>query len=266
MPVLVLFILAALTYAASSLAYGVELGGDAKRARKLARILLAVAAILHFAAIGAQSAGGAHPFGSVSRVISFGAMITIALFFAVARGRSLTSLGALLAPLGLIGLVLGFALDVDSSSRIPASVGLTRLHIGLATAGVAIFSLAAGVAAIYLAMERRLRLRKFKPAIGGSGISLTGLDRMHHRVMMVATPIFTLAIVTGVLWITQAGGLAGLRDRWFEIAIGGVAWLASVAVLALRAALGIRGRRAALLTLVAFACTVLILVYYGVRA
>ncbi len=266
MTVLVLFILAALTYAAASLAYGVERSGDSERARHLAQVLLAIAGVLHFAEIGAQSAGGEHPFGSVWRVISFGAMITVGLFFVIARGRSLTSLGAIIAPLGLVGLVLGQALDADTATRIPASVGLTRLHIGLATAGLAVFILAAGVAAIYLAMEQRLRSRKFKPTAGGPGISLTGLDRLHHRVMMAATPIFTLAMVTGVLWIIQAGGLVTLRERWFEILIGGVAWLASVAVLALRAALGIRGRRAALLTLVAFACTVVILASYGVRA
>ncbi|MEZ4385674.1 MAG: cytochrome c biogenesis protein CcsA [Nannocystaceae bacterium] len=265
MLVQVFFILAALTYAGASLAFAVERSGDSERARTLARWLLAVAALLHFITIGAQSAGGAHPFGTVWRVSSFGAMITVALFFVVARGRSLAAIGALLAPLGLLGLVAGVALDVDPASRVPASVGLTRLHIGLATAGLAAFILAGVVAAIYLTMERRLRSRKFKPG-KGPGISLTGLDRLHHRVMMAATPIFTLAIITGVLWIVRAGGVASLGDRWFELAIGGVAWIASVAVLAMRAAFGIRGRRAAILTLVAFGCTLAILGYYGVRA
>ncbi|MCB9566240.1 MAG: cytochrome c biogenesis protein CcsA [Myxococcales bacterium] len=263
---LILFILAALTYAASSLAYAVERGASSERARWWARLLLAFAGLLHFAWIGAQSAGGEHPFGSVARVISFGAVITVGLFFAVARGRSLAGLGAIIAPLGLIGLVIGVGLDVAGVvPRMPASAGLTRLHIGLATAGLAGFILAAGVAAVYLAMERRLRTRRFKPSPGGGGASLSGLDRLHHRVMMVVTPIFTLAIVTGVLWIVQAGGVGTLRARWFELAIGGVAWLASVAVLGLRAALGFRGRRAAVLTLVAFVCTLAILAYYGVR-
>jgi hypothetical protein len=45
----------------------------------------------------------------------------------------------------------------------------------------------------------------------------------------------------------------------------GVAWLASVGVLAARGGWGIRGRRAAWLTIVAFAATVAIVVGYGVR-
>lgn len=260
---LVLFILAALLYSAASVFYGIERGGD-ERTRRVARVLLALAGALHFAWIGAQSASGAHPFESVYRVASFGAVITVGLFFLVARGRSLWALGAMIAPIGLIGLAIAAIFDNPGLERLPASAGLTRLHIGLATAGLAGFILAAGVAAVYLAMERRLRSRQFKPRPGA--ISLAGLDRLHHRVMLVVTPLFTLAMVTGVLWIIGAGGLETLRDRWFELVLGGVGWLACVALLGLRAALGMRGRRAAVLTLLAFVCTVAIFVSYGVRA
>ena len=44
------------------------------------------------------------------------------------------------------------------------------------------------------------------------------------------------------------------------------AWLTSVGVLVLRAGLGLRGRRLAQLTLVAFVCTLLVIVWYGVRS
>ncbi|MEZ4453574.1 MAG: cytochrome c biogenesis protein CcsA [Nannocystaceae bacterium] len=260
---LVLFILAALLYSAASIFYGLERSG-AERARAVARILLALAGALHFAWIGAQSASGAHPFASVYKVVSFGAVITVGLFFAIARGRSMAALGAIIAPIGLVGLATAAIFDHPGVDRLPASATLTRVHIGLATAGLAGFILAAGLAAVYLAMERRLRSRQFKPKPGA--ISLAGLDRIHHRAMLVVTPLYTLAMVTGVLWIARAGGIGSLRDRWFELVIGGVGWLACVAVLGLRAALGMRGRRAAVLTLIAFVCTVAIFVFYGVRA
>jgi len=258
-----LFIAAALAYAASSVAFGIEREGD-ERLRRAGRICLAVAGIVHFLFIGAQSAAGAHPFQSVFRVASFGAMLTVAGLFVVSRGRPMPAIGALIAPLGLIGLVLGVVFGGVAIERAPASPALARLHISLATAGLAGFILAAGAAASYLAMERRLRSRRFKPRPGA--ISLAALDRLHHRVMIVVTPIFTMAIVTGVLWIVRAGELATLRERWFELLIAGVAWLAAVALLGLRAALGLRGRRAAALTLIAFGCTLAILVFYGVRA
>lgn len=260
---LVLFILAALLYSAASVFYGIERAGD-ERARRTARVLLALAGVLHFAWIGAQSASGAHPFASAARVASFGAVITVGLYFLIARGRSIAALGAIIAPIGLIGVAIAAIFDHPGVDRVPASAALSRLHIGLATAGLAGFILAAGVAAVYLAMERRLRSRQFKPRPGA--ISLAGLDRLHNRVMLVVTPVFTLAMVTGVLWIARAGGLGSLRDRWLELVLGGVGWLACVALLGLRAAFGMRGRRAAVLTLLAFACTVAIFVSYGVRA
>ena len=44
------------------------------------------------------------------------------------------------------------------------------------------------------------------------------------------------------------------------------AWLCGAAILVMRATMGLRGRKSALLTLAAFACTLLVLVWYGVRA
>jgi hypothetical protein len=97
-------------------------------------------------------------------------------------------------------------------------------------------------------------------------MSLRGLDRLHHRIVLLSTLVFTLAIVTGVLWILQVGGPSMLRGRAFELGASGVAWLATVSGLVARATLGLSGRRAALLTLVAFAAVVLVVVWYGVRA
>ena len=259
---LAFFTAAALAYAAASLAFASEREAG-ERTRRAARWLLAAGGLAHFLCIGSQSAAGAHPFQSVFLVTSFGAFLTVAAFFALSRGRPLAAIGALVAPLGLLGLLLGVGFGDVEAARAPASAALTRLHIGLATAGLAGFILAAGAAASYLAMERRLRARVFKPRPGA--ISLAGLDRLHHRLMMVVTPIFTLAIITGVLWIVRAGGVSTLGARWFELLTAGVAWLACAAIVGLRAALGIRGRRAAGLTLVAFACMVGILGYYGVR-
>ena len=84
--------------------------------------------------------------------------------------------------------------------------------------------------------------------------------------MLLVTPVFTLAIVTGVLWTVEVGGLEQLSGRVFEVAAAGVAWLASVVLLVSRAIWGTRGRRSAWLTLLAFGMTVLIVVSYGVRS
>ncbi|MCA9695204.1 MAG: cytochrome c biogenesis protein CcsA [Myxococcales bacterium] len=260
-----LFIAAALVYGASSFVYGItRRDGERRVPPRLGDLLLLAAALIHTACIGAQCVQGDHPFESVFLVTSFGTLLSVLGYFLVALRRPIPALGAILAPIGLAGLVLGVLFGGTGVERLPAAGVLATAHIGLATAGLTGFTIAAGVAGVYLAMERRLRAKVFGP--NPSGMSIAGLDRVHHRTVLLVTPVLTLAIVTGVLWTLQAGGPAMLGPRWIELVAGAAAWLMCVSLLVLRAAFGLRGRRAAGLTLIAFACFVVVIVYYGVRA
>lgn len=268
---LILFILAALAYGAATFAYGSR-SVDAPRDQddgplRYARLLLAIAAALHFFAIGMQCVEGDHPLKNIYLATSFGALIAVGGYLGLARrGGGLDALGPVLAPVGLIGLALGvmFSDVTGTAGTVPGGRDVGSAHVGFAAAGLAGFTLAAAIAGLYLAMERRLRRKVFRP--GGGGLSLQGLDRLHHRLVLLVTPIFTLAIVTGVLWTVEVGGLGEIRGRLFEVAAAGIAWVASVALLVSRAVWGTRGRQSAWFTLVAFVATILIVVSYGVRS
>ncbi len=257
-----LFILAALAYGAAAFAFGA--GTDEGSAiRKWARALLAGAALLHLSTIGSQCVDGNHPFTSVFLATSLGLLIAVVGFLAIsAKRRPMRALGAVLAPFGLIGLTIGVVMG-PTSAQPGVSVGLIRAHIALATVGVSGFVLAAGVAGLYLGMERRLRTKQFQP--GQSGISLLGLDRLHWWLVLLTTPVFTLAIVTGSIALLREGGLEMLSARAVEITAAAVAFLATTASLISRAVWGLRGRKAAWLTMIAFVCMTLILISYGVR-
>lgn len=269
---LVLFILAALAYGAATFAYAVEPNDtEATKARERRQLrawaALAIAALLHVATVGAQCVAGEHPFASVFLATSFGALLAVLGALVVARVRHTATLGAVVAPVGLLGLCLGVmfgAASVHDPLPAPTSA-LAKAHIGLATAGLAGFTVAAAIAALYLMMERRLRTKRFKPQAPG-GMSLTGLERLHYHAIMAVTPILTLTIVTGVLWTVKAGGTQAIGERWMEVLMSVTAWLCSAAILVMRAALGLRGRKSAVLTLTAFACTLLVIAWYGVRA
>ncbi len=258
-----LFILAALAYGAASFAFGA--GSDPTSAiGRWARGLLASAAVLHVATIGAQCVDGNHPFKSVYLATSLGLLIAVVGFLAIsASRRPMRALGAVLAPVGLIGLTLGVVMG-PRTAPLDISEGLLGVHIALATIGVSGFTLAAGVAGLYLGMERRLRTKKFLP--GQSGVSLTGLDRLHWWLVLLVTPVFTVAIVTGALTLLRHEGMQMLSDRGLELAAGAVAFVASTVSLVARAAWGLRGRKAAWLTMIAFVSMVLILVSYALRS
>ena len=257
-----LFILAALAYGAASFAYGAgtDEGSSVKR---WARALLAGAALLHLGTIGAQCIEGNHPFKSVFLATSLGLLFAVGGFLAIsAKRRPMRALGAVLAPLGLIGLTVGVVMGPNAGAE--GSVeGLVRVHIALATIGVSGFTLAAGVAGLYLGMERRLRTKQFTP--GQSGISLLGLDRLHWWLVLLVTPVFTVAIVAGAVILLRDGGVEMLRARAIEGVAAAVAFLATSASLVSRAVWGLRGRKAAWLTMIAFLCMVAIIVSYALR-
>lgn len=259
------FILAALAYGAASFAYGAGTD-EGSSVKQWARALLAAAALLHLGTVGAQCVHGNHPFKSVYLATSLGLLIAVAGFLAIsAKRRPMRALGAVLAPLGLISLTLGVVMGPADTDPNSISAGLLRTHIALATVGVSGFTLAAGVAGLYLGMERRLRTKQFKPA-EQSGVSLRGLDRLHWWLVLLVTPVFTLAIVTGSVVLLRAGGLEMLSERVIELVAAAIAFLATSASLVSRAVWGLRGRKAAWLTMVAFLCMALILVFYGVRS
>jgi ABC-type uncharacterized transport system permease subunit len=259
--VLSFFIFAALAYGGASFAFGAA--ADPSKPR-WPRILLAAAALLHTATIGAQCVDGFHPLQNVYLAMSGGALLAVLGFLGLsAVRRPMRALGAVLAPAGLIGLTVGVVMGPGQSGDATPIPGMLKAHIASATLGVAGFALAAGVAGLYLAKERRLRSKNFRP--GQGGMSLTGLERLHYWLVLAMTPIFTLAIVTGALHMIGEGHDAW-RDRPIEVGVSLVAWLASVIALGSRAIWGVRGRRAALLTFLAFAAMLIVVITYGVRS
>jgi ABC-type uncharacterized transport system permease subunit len=268
---LILFIASALFYGGASFAYGAERVEDGPRSshepgiERYGRLLLLLAALAHVAAVGAQCVDGDHPLKNIFLATSFGALIAVGGYLVISRGHRLDALGPVMAPLGLVGLSLGVVFSEVGRDAVPGAAAVGSAHVFFASAGLAGFMLAATVAGLYLVVERRLRTKRFRP--GRQGMSLTGLDRLHHRLVLLVTPVFTLAIVTGVLWILEMGGPERLlQSRLFEIAAAGIAWLVSVSLLISRATRGTRGRRSAWLTMLAFLAIVLIVVSYGVRA
>ena len=116
-------------------------------------------------------------------------------------------------------------------------------------AGFAGFTLAAGLAALYLWEERELK-RRSRAILRFRAPSLTTLDSLVGRTIAVALPVLTLGM---------AMGFARVRDRSdLDLLIGLtlVTWLVYGLFLALRYGAGWRGRRAAYLALVGFSLVI----------
>jgi ABC-type uncharacterized transport system permease subunit len=114
------------------------------------------------------------------------------------------------------------------------------------------FTLAAGLAAIYLWQERRLKHHR-PGGLLGRAPSLVTLDTLESRVVWIAVPALTAGIVAGFVRLRSDGGSV---DALMVFTL--LTWLVFAAYLVLRHGLGWRGRRAAYLVLTGFALVIVV--------
>jgi ABC-type uncharacterized transport system permease subunit len=163
----------------------------------------------------------------------------------------------------VVALIL-LARLAPAEASVPAMGRLGQAHILLATLGVAVFAFAAALAIVYLFQDRSLKRKQLDRAIA-RGTPLETLDRLAHRCVSIGFPVFTLAIVTGAIWVARLGLLHGhgaVRPEYL-IAVG--TWIAYAVLLIARVGAGWRGRRAAWLTLGGFGGTAVVVAAYFLR-
>jgi len=229
---------------------------------KAGRVALTLAVLLHFGDIGARCLHGQNPISSTPEAMSFIAFLTAAGYVLGSFRYGLASAGAFAAPAALVLLLLARVVPAEAGMPVMGTLGYT--HVFLATLGVAIFFIAAVLAVLYLFEDRQLRRKEFA-RVTSRGTPLDTLDRLAARCVSIGFPIFTVAIVTGSMWIARLGVLRdGVRFRP-EYLLAVVTWLAFAVLIMARIGGGWRGRRAAWLTLGGFGGTVLVLVVYFLR-
>ena len=126
------------------------------------------------------------------------------------------------------------------------------LHVGLVLAAFAGFTLAAGLASLYVWQERRLKHHRAGGLLGRAP-SLVTLDELSGRVIAFAVPALTAGIAAGFVRLRSTG--ASL-DALMVVTL--LTWAVFAAALVLRHTHGWRGRRAAYLVLAGFALVVVV--------
>ena len=114
------------------------------------------------------------------------------------------------------------------------------------------FTLAAGLAAVYLFQERRLK-RHDAGILRVPAPALQTLDGLAGRTIAVSLPALTLGMLVGLVRLEENGG--GL-DALMGVTLA--TWLTYGSYLALRYRYGWRGRRTAYLALAAFALVIVV--------
>ncbi len=197
---------------------------------------------------------------AVREALGFLAWVAAGGFLAATWRYKVDLAGIVAAPASLA--VLAVARLSPAGVEQSGLTALGRIHIMLAVTGVAMFAISAVLALLYVLEERSLKNKRFdKLTFKHSAAPLEKLDRISHRLVLAGFPVFTVAVILGVIWVSQRGDGFGRPEYPFAIA----SWLSFAALLVTRVVYGWRGRRSAHLALLGFAAAVAVLVIYMLR-
>ena len=119
---------------------------------------------------------------------------------------------------------------------------------------------------VYLYAERRLKAHRIQRGDGLSTLpSLEVLDRLHGRCIQFGFPLFTVAMITGAIWLTRLPGGGPHRLLQPQYLFSTVAWVLYAGLLLARFLIGWRGRRAAQVTIGGFVASLAVLGIYYLR-
>jgi ABC-type uncharacterized transport system permease subunit len=253
-------------YALASALYLGYLLGFRTHADRAGRVVLALGVLIHFGDIGARCVHGMNPISSTPEAMSFVSFLVAAGYLGASVRYRLAAAGAFAVPAALALLVLARVVPAEAGA--PSMGPLGQAHIFLSTVGVAVFALAAVLAVLYLFEDRQLKRKQFDRRFNqmmDRGTPLETLDRLALRCVSFGFPIFTVAIVTGAMWVARLGIVHGAVPLRPEYALAVATWVAFGVLLVARVGAGWRGRRAAWLTLGGAGGAMLVVIVYFLR-
>ncbi len=221
----------------------------------IGRGLVGLGLAVHAGSVGVALAGqGGLPSG-IAQGFSIVSLVLLSIFFFLDLRYRIPVIGAFLMPVALAALVPGILLSKDAARLLPtAPRPLLPVHIAIALVGIASFGVAAGVAVMYVLMERQLKGKKFGVLFARLP-SLAFLDDLNRRLVVWGFVALSATLMTGAFFASNAHGVFWAWEAK-EIATL-VAWVFFAAVLNFRLFAGWQGRRVALLTMAGF-CILLV--------
>jgi cytochrome c-type biogenesis protein CcsB len=208
------------------------------------------------------------PWGNMCEFSMTSAFTVAVAFLVLSLKRDLRWLGIFVVTPVL--LALGSAMTflyTDAAQLVPAlkSYWLV-IHVSAAVISGGAFCVGAAVTLLFLvadSAERRARLGQPTRLrwLASRLPESARLDAMAYRIHAFMFPLWTFAIVAGAIWAENAWGRYwgwDPKETWAFIT-----WVAYAAYLHARATVGWRGRKAAMIALVAFGC--FLFNYFGVN-
>ena len=257
--------LAVLLYGVAALA-GVACGAVAsQRALTMLAVPAAVAAAMfHFVSL-AETLNAAHHRLPVEthELQSVMALILALAFLAVYGWYRSVSLGVFVLPIVFLLAMLAAFRPGQENFPMPARTGWLALHITLLMAAYAALVVSLLASLLYLVQEKRLKSRmRTKPGGAGGWLKpldtpLETIDQIAQKTLLFGLPCMTAGLLIGSVMALEQNGPDYFSDPKILLTFG--LWIAYVAMIFVRRASGLRGRRAVYLS--GFAVLVVLFVW-----
>ncbi|MQA94282.1 MAG: c-type cytochrome biogenesis protein CcsB [Streptosporangiales bacterium] len=197
------------------------------------------------------------PWGNMYEFVAAITLGAVGTFLVVAFRYRARYLGAFV----LIPVLLALAINVrylyvDAGPLVPALHSYwIAIHVTAAIIATGAFTVSGASTVMYLMADRAERKRAAGEAVKGVLGRLPGaalLDRLAHRTVVFGFPLWTFAVIAGAIWADEAWGRYwgwDPKEVWSFIT-----WVVYAGYLHSRATAGWRGRKAAIVSLIGFAC------------
>ena len=240
-----------IAYGEAAVAYAGELRGPGAAGR-LATWGVRLGWLAQTALLVAQAVGSdGFPWGTWAGALNLFVWLVVGAYLIWGCRPRYRLLGLAVMPLAAALLVLAWAGGGTGVESRDDAGWLLATHAGLMLAGFAGFTVAAGMASLYLWEERRLKRRdarvlRLRPP------PLETLDRLAARTAAAALALLTAGMVVGLASLDRSD-----VDAAMVVTLG--IWVLYATVLVLRREARLQGRRAAWLLLAGFALVAVVL-------
>jgi cytochrome c-type biogenesis protein CcsB len=240
----VLFLLALIFYALSTLAYVACWIGGSRRCERFARPTLLAAVVLHGAAILLRwIEAGYAPLSNGFEAFSFYAWGLSLVYLLIPSLQRHAVLGVFVTPLALISILAASVLPKRIEPLVPVLQShWLPIHVGVSFGAYAMFTLAFVGAVTYLLQLRALR-QPGRWLWTRQLPSLETLEHLQRRLAIVGLVLMTGALLSGSLWAEKAWGIVW---PWEPQQVAALAtWIIYAAYFYTRHSVGWQDRRGA---------------------
>jgi cytochrome c-type biogenesis protein CcsB len=248
----------------STAGYIAYLFSQKERLQKIGWVLLFAGFLIHSISIGYGYLQSGHlPVQNLHQTLSLAGWAIAGMFLFLKYRFNLKVLGIYAAPLVAIVMIICMRLPAEGTvvqaKTLFSNIWLVS-HVVIIFIGEAAFALACGAGLLYILQERAIKTKhhgfffKRLPA-------LELLDNTGYACIVIGFSLLTLGLITGFVY---AKSIWGSFWSWDPKEVwSGIAWLIYAALLHGRLALGWRGRKAAIMSIIGFG--ILLFTFLGVN-